>query len=120
MSIAVAAHQHSLTVLFDTFAICRLDANAVVPSWATAGRFFSITRTSEELSIVCLQSLDPDGIKCERDFRCFQVAGPIPFTTVGVMASLVQPLGSWYQRIRHQHLRYGLPAGKGGGFETDN
>ena len=85
--------QHlSLTLLTDIFAICRLEANAVVPSWATAGRFFSITRTAEELSIVCLQSHVPDGIKCERDFRCFQVAGPIPFTTVGVLASLDQPL----------------------------
>ena len=83
---------HRLTLLPDTFAICRLDANAVVPSWATAGRFFSITRTAEELSIVCLQSLVPDGIRCERDWRCLQVAGPIPFTTVGVLASLIQPL----------------------------
>src|ERR1700691_480920 len=85
--------QHlSLNLLPDIFAICRLEANAVVPSWATAVEFFSITRTAEELSIVCLQSHVPDGIKCERDFRCFQVAGPIPFTTVGVLTSLVQPL----------------------------
>ena len=82
----------TLTLLPDTFAICRLEANAVVPSWATAGSFFSITRTAEELSIVCLQSLVPDGIRCERDWRCFKLAGPIPFTMVGVLASLVQPL----------------------------
>jgi hypothetical protein len=81
-----------LTVLPDTYAICRLDANAIVPSWATAGSFFSITRTAEELSIVCLQCLVPDDIRCEREWRCLQLAGPIPFTTVGVLASLVQPL----------------------------
>ena len=83
---------HTLTLLPDTFAICRLEANTAIPSWATAGRFFSITRTAEELSIVCQESLVPDGIQCERDWRCLQVAGPIPFTTVGVLASLVQPL----------------------------
>src|SRR4051794_29230152 len=81
-----------LTVLPDAYAICRLDADAAIPTWATASGFFSITRTTEELSIVCLQSLVPDGIKCERDWRCFKLAGPIPFTTVGVLASLVAPL----------------------------
>lgn len=82
----------TLTLLPDTFAICRLDAGAAVPAWATTGNFFSITRTTEELSIVCLQSLVPDGVRCERDWRCFKLAGPIPFTAVGVLASLVQPL----------------------------
>jgi len=83
---------HHLTLLPDIFAICRLDRNASIPPWADAGRFFSITRTDEELSIVCLQSRVPDGIRCERDWRCLAVAGPLPFTTVGVLHSLVQPL----------------------------
>jgi hypothetical protein len=85
-------HQLTLTLLPDTLAVCRLDADATVPPWATVGNFFSITRTAEELSIVCLQSAIPDGIKCERDWRCLKLAGPIPFTTAGVLASLVQPL----------------------------
>jgi hypothetical protein len=82
----------TLTVLPDIYAICRLGADAPIPAWANPGGFFSITRTGEELSIVCLQSLVPDGIRCERDWQCLQLAGPIPFTTVGVLASLVQPL----------------------------
>jgi uncharacterized protein len=85
-------NQLSLTILPDTFAVCRLDVTAVIPSWATTGSFFSITRTPDELSIVCLQSAVPDGIRCERDWRCLKLAGPIPFTAVGVLASLVQPL----------------------------
>jgi hypothetical protein len=85
-------HRLTLTVLPDTFAVCRLDAVAAVPTWATSSSFFSVTRTAEELSVVCLQSLVPDGIRCERDWRCIQLAGPIPFSTVGVLASLVQPL----------------------------
>ena len=38
------------------------------------------------------QSVVPEGIRCERDWRCLKLAGPIPFTTVGVLVSLVQPL----------------------------
>jgi hypothetical protein len=86
------ANQLALALLPETFAVARLDADAAIPAWATTSSFFSITRTAEELSIVCLQSLVPDGVQCERDWRCFQLAGPIPFTTVGVLASLVTPL----------------------------
>lgn len=85
-------HQLVLSLLPDTFAVCRLDADAALPPWATTGSFFSITCTAEELSIVCLQSQVPDGVRCERDWRCVELAGPIPFSTVGVLASLVQPL----------------------------
>jgi hypothetical protein len=88
----MAAHQLTLTLLPDAFAICRLDVTAAMPSWATTGGFFSITRTPEELSIVCVQSFVPAGIRCEKDWRCLQLPGPIPFTEVGVLASLARPL----------------------------
>ncbi|MGA7379068.1 MAG: ACT domain-containing protein, partial [Candidatus Sulfotelmatobacter sp.] len=44
-----------------TYAIVRLDPNSPVPGWATKGDFTSITRTADELSIVCpLTNLPPD------------------------------------------------------------
>lgn len=85
-------HSLTLTVLPDTYAVCRLDADAAIPGWATGNNFFSITRTKEELSIVCLQACVPEGIRCERDWRCLQLVGPIPFAMVGVLASIIQPL----------------------------
>jgi hypothetical protein len=88
----VTLHSWTLAILPDTFAVCRLGADAAIPTWATASSFFSITRTAEELSVVCLQSLVPDGIRCERDWWCVQLAGPIPSSAVGVLASLVRPL----------------------------
>ena len=35
------------------------------------------------------------GIQYERDWRCFPVAGTMPFSTISVLASLTAP----YQRI---------------------
>ncbi|NJL87423.1 MAG: hypothetical protein HC886_17895, partial [Leptolyngbyaceae cyanobacterium SM1_1_3] len=43
----------TLTLLSETFAICRLDPRADIPGWTTHGSLLSITRTAEELSIVC-------------------------------------------------------------------
>lgn len=85
-------HRLALTLLPDTFAVCRLDAGASVPAWATTGSFFSITRTADELSFVCLQNLVPDGVRCERGWRGLRVAGTMDFSMIGVVASLVTPL----------------------------
>ena len=67
-------------------------SDASIPSWATAGDLFSITRTAEELSVVCCQDTVPDDINCKRGWRCLRVAGTIPFSVVGVLASLTAPL----------------------------
>jgi predicted metal-dependent HD superfamily phosphohydrolase len=88
----MAPHQLTLAVLPDVMAICRLEAGSAIPRWATSGPLFSITRTDDELSVACLQALVPEGIRCERDWRCLRVAGPIPFSAVGVLAALVAPL----------------------------
>jgi hypothetical protein len=85
-------HNLQLVVLTDLFAIYRLDKNAPVPESVSSGNFFSITRTSDETSVVCPQNLTPDGVRCERGWRCLRVSGTIDFTTIGVVASLVTPL----------------------------
>ena len=85
-------HQLNLIVIEGTFAICKLGADATIPPCATASNFFSITRTADELSIVCHQDAVPEGVLCERDWRCLRVAGTMPFSVVGVLASLTAPL----------------------------
>jgi len=81
-----------LIVLLETLAICRLDPDAAIPSWATAASPFSVTRTRDELSVVCPQALVPLGIRRESDWRCLRVAGTLDFSQVGILASLVGPL----------------------------
>jgi hypothetical protein len=84
---AFTAAQLPLLVLDGRFAICRLGNDAPVPSWATMGSFFSITRTAEELSVVCQEQAVPEGVSSEKGWRCLRVAGTIPFSVVGVLAS---------------------------------
>ena len=83
-------HTLTLSISPDTLAICRLDASAPIPGWA--GNFFSITRTRDELSIVCPQRDVPAGIQCERDWRALKVAGPLDFTLTGILVGLAAPL----------------------------
>ena len=66
--------------------VCRLDADAKLPDWLS-GEFISITRTSEELSIVCEQ-LDAVDILAEKDWRALKVLGPLDFSEIGILARL--------------------------------
>jgi hypothetical protein len=85
-------HKLKLVKLPDLFAVCRLDKDAPIPAWGSSGTFVSITRTTDELSIICRQDAVPEGIQSERGWRCLRVAGTIPFSVVGVLASLTAPL----------------------------
>jgi hypothetical protein len=85
-------HKLRLIALSDPFAVCKLESIAPVPTWASSADFLSITRTADELSIVCPQDLVPDGIRCEPGWRCLRVAGTMDFSMIGVVASLVTPL----------------------------
>jgi hypothetical protein len=88
----VSLHRLNLTVVDGIFAVCKLEGDAPIPPWATAGSFFSITHTADELSVVCRQDAVPERVAAERGWRCLRVAGTIPFSVVGVLASLAAPL----------------------------
>jgi hypothetical protein len=83
----------NLTLLKEPLTVCQLAPDAAIPAW-TAGRatFLSITRTEEELSIVCPATLAPASVKQEGPWRAFKVAGPLDFALTGVLASLTAPL----------------------------
>ncbi len=85
-------HKLRLDPLEGSFAVCRLAPDAPLPAWAASGPFVSITRTADELSVVCREDVIPDGVRCERGWRCLRVAGTLDFSLVGVLASLLGPL----------------------------
>jgi hypothetical protein len=86
----------NVTVLPERLAVCRLKASARVPSWALElhEEFTSITRTADELSIVCPDEAVPPDVEVEGGWRALKVPGPIPFAQVGVLAGLAAPLAA--------------------------
>lgn len=82
-----------LQILPDMFTVCRLERNASIPLWAS-GDFVSITRTRDELSLVCAQANVPADVRCERDWRGFKIVGPLDFALTGVLAALATPLAN--------------------------
>jgi hypothetical protein len=87
------AQSLALTLVPGRLAVCRLDPDAMLPTWA-GGAVTSLTRTREELSVVCSEDAVPDDVRAERGFRCLSVAGPIDFALTGVLAALAGPLAA--------------------------
>jgi len=76
------------------FTVCRLAPNAPIPALPDTAFFLSITRTDDELSIVCAADHAPENAKCESPWTCFKLEGPFPFNLTGVLASFLDPLAA--------------------------
>jgi hypothetical protein len=84
--------QITLQAVPGTFAVTKLGMTSPTPEWATRGIFTSITRTPDELSIVCPEEYVPADVPSERGWRCLRVAGRLDFSMVGTLAALLNPL----------------------------
>ena len=77
-------------------AVCRFASDSPLPSWVLHAEadFWSITRTPRELSVVCAEDDLPPSVDehVERGWRAFELVGPVPFTTTGVISGLTRPL----------------------------
>ena len=77
----------SFALLPGPLAVCRLASGAPVPSWALTGPFVSITRTADELSVICPEPAVPAGLVAAPGWRCLKLEGPFDFSVTGLVAS---------------------------------
>lgn len=91
-----------------SWAIVRLGPDDAVPEWAAGATFSSLTRTRDELSIVCPESAVPGSVPREGEWAMLKLAGPFPFNAVGVLSSIASPLA-----------RAGIPIVAIGTWDTD-
>jgi hypothetical protein len=97
-----------LVILAERLAVCRLDANGPIPEWAAGECFLSISRTRDELSVICEEHFVPAGVQASRGWRGLKIVGPLDLDLVGSLVSVAVPLAQSNIGI--------LPIGT---FETD-
>ena len=78
----------TLDLLPGDFAVCRLPPESDLPAWANTGNVVSITRTPDELSVVCDAVAVPAAVTHSTGWRAFKVLGPLDFALVGILAGL--------------------------------
>src|SRR5512140_408986 len=85
---------HSFSVQPGSYAVVRLAAASTIPDRVLDTAFVSVTRTADELSIVCREDDAPVGALVTRGWRMLKLHGPFAFDEVGVMLSFAAPLAA--------------------------
>ena len=85
-------HELKFRLLPGIYAIVRLNRDAAVPVWATKGDFTSITRSADELSVVCPADNLPKDVDSGPRWICLKLEGPFSFSQTGVLLSFIEPL----------------------------
>lgn len=84
-----------LKILNLKFSVIKYKANHSIPKELEKKEMVSITRTDEELSIVCpAQYLmtDEEIIGREDGWKCIKIEGLLDFALVGILSSIANPL----------------------------
>ena len=69
-----------------------MEPSRPLPDWVFQSPFYSISRSVDELSVVCEEKFVPEDIKAENAWSLIKVEGPLDFSLTGILASLATPL----------------------------
>ena len=82
-----------LDVLPEAFSIVRFPSSHIVPKWVEQSRIYSLTRSENELSIVCETKVLPNDISFRNDgWRALRVRGTLDFSLTGILSAIALPL----------------------------
>lgn len=81
-------------VLDEVMCVARLPADAPVPEWLPDAPWWSITRTGDELSVVCEARFVPDAVRQNSGWRMLQVQGPLDFSLTGILHRITAPMAA--------------------------
>lgn len=79
---------HVLKILEGQFTIHRFSAETALPMEVLGSSFLSVTKTEEELSIVCDAAMVLDTEESVGGWSCIKVQGPLDFALTGILARL--------------------------------
>ena len=83
-----------LRQLPEQYAVCRMKPARTLSVPADSGGLYCMTRTPEELSVVCIEELAPDDATVERGWSGLVVAGPLDFSLTGILSAIAAPLAT--------------------------
>lgn len=77
-----------LKLFAEEYAVCRLNNDSKIPAWIDTKNFYSITKTEDELSVVCSNNNIPSDVKSEKEWRILKILGPLDFSLIGILSKL--------------------------------
>lgn len=78
-----------MSLLSDEYTIHRFEPNVCIPLEKLNNEaMFHISKTDEELSVVCRSIIDLDSDKEGKPYNCLKVLGPLDFSLVGIISRI--------------------------------
>jgi hypothetical protein len=81
-----------LSLLPERLAVCWVPPESEYPQWVMGEGLLSITRTADELSVICEEKFVPEDVISEHGWRALKIQGPLNFSLVGVLAPIAKIL----------------------------
>ncbi len=75
-----------ITVLPSRFAICQLEQNELLPAWVYQSSFYTISKTVDELSVVCEEHLVKGEIKKSVGWKLLKINAVLDLSLTGITA----------------------------------
>jgi hypothetical protein len=85
---------YNIKLLQNAFSICALPVNNHLPNWITASSFYSITKHTNELSVVCQSNIVPDNIIQDANWRLLQIDAMLDLSLTGITAKFSTALSA--------------------------
>ena len=76
------------------FAISLLPPDADLPDWVAGPGLINVTRSEDELSILCLADRVPHDVESDRGWVAFKLAEAVAFDAAGVLLSIIAPISA--------------------------
>ena len=77
-----------LSVLSDTFTIHKLSLDASIPKEIMKSNYCSVSKTENELSVVCSEVIEVQSLQSSIGWKCIKVKGPLDFNLTGILAGI--------------------------------
>ena len=81
-----------IIILSGDYTIFKLPPGSGLPDWVDWNRFYSITDTGEETSIICSGEGSPEGYPHECSMKIFKIDAELEFSLTGILNSVTTPL----------------------------
>jgi len=84
----VASPKLILSVISENFTIHKLSPDASTPEEILKSNYYSISKTENELSLVCSEVIKVQSLQSSKGWKCIKVKGPLDFNLTGILADI--------------------------------
>jgi uncharacterized protein len=118
-----------ITIMPSRFAICQLRKDEPLPAWVFQSSFYSVSKTADELSVVCEEHLVRGEVKKSTGWRLLKINAVLDLSLTGITAqfsttlakagvnlSVIATYNTDYILVEEVKLETAIEALRGAGF----